>query len=187
MSCFEAVSAAAFVRFLTKQHHWRYSWLEFPLFLLSLSYFSDLKGEEVDFERIIVKRDSREFQTVYKRFHSTIPESKASIKTVCEIKNGFLLERYNRYMHVWTTMVYAFFCTQVCEEMSAVRVCKWSKGRKWSPKICGPIWGSFTSNLQISLQSGIICRPVQCVKIVFMNLDSPGNRRAYSENPCVRT
>ena len=60
-------------------------------------------------KRIIVKRDNKEFQTVYERFHSTIPESKASIKTVCEIKNGFLLERYNRYMQVWTTMLCAFF------------------------------------------------------------------------------
>ena len=55
---------------------------------------------ELDFERIMVKYDSREFQTVYKRFHSTIPEFKASIKMVCKIKNDFLLERYNRYMHV---------------------------------------------------------------------------------------
>ena len=55
---------------------------------------------EVDFERIIVEHDSREFQTVYERFHSTIPEFMASIKMVCKIKNDFLLERYNRYMHV---------------------------------------------------------------------------------------
>ena len=57
-------------------------------------------SDEVDFQRIIVKYDSREFQTVYNRFHSTIPEFKASIKMVCKIKNDFLLERYNRYMHV---------------------------------------------------------------------------------------
>jgi len=59
-----------------------------------------LKGEDTDFERIIMKCDSREFQTVFKLFHSTIPESKAKIRRVERIKNDFLLERYNRYMYV---------------------------------------------------------------------------------------
>jgi len=57
---------------------------------------SDLEGEDMDFERIIMTRGSREFQTAFKLFHSTIPESKAKIRRVERIKNDFLLERYNR-------------------------------------------------------------------------------------------
>ena len=50
----------------------------------------------MDFERIAMGLFSREFQTAFKLFHSTIPESKAKIMVVERIKNDFLLERYNR-------------------------------------------------------------------------------------------
>ena len=52
-----------------------------------------IKGEDMDFERITVDRDNRGFQTVFKLFHSTISESKASILMVSRIKNDFLLDR----------------------------------------------------------------------------------------------
>ena len=67
---------------------------------ISSHYSSYLKGEDMDFERIAMKCVSKKFQTVFKLFHSTIPESKAKIMMVERIKNDFLHERYNRYIYV---------------------------------------------------------------------------------------
>lgn len=102
----ETVADAAFIRFLTKHQNDDTADGTFishckHFVLLSSSYFRDLiKGEDKDFEKITVNRDDRGFQTVFKLFHSTISESKASILMVWRIKNDFLLDRYNRYMHV---------------------------------------------------------------------------------------
>ncbi len=55
--------------------------------------------EGIDPERVPMPRDDEEFKSVSERFHKTIPKREASILMVDKIKNGFLRERYNRYVH----------------------------------------------------------------------------------------
>ena len=50
----------------------------------------------MDFERIALEYDSREYQAASKHFHATISVNDAKILVIEKIKNDFLLERFNR-------------------------------------------------------------------------------------------
>lgn len=55
--------------------------------------------DDIDSERIPMPRDGEDFKRVRELFHKTIPECLASILMVEKNKNGFLRDRYNRYMY----------------------------------------------------------------------------------------
>ena len=74
-----------------------------------------LKRHEGDFQRISLPSDSKEFQSVKMQFHKTISPGEAQISSVEEIKNDFLLERYERY--IWDQEWF-----HVCTEISNIKI-----------------------------------------------------------------